>query len=269
MVGYNTLHALPDSLWEGPLAGRSQELTVCGIGRFRGIRLSDSRRAHDNWELTCVISGKGRLLCEHELDMSGGLVCVTPPLYLHDEWASTPMDTIWVEFNGTRLGKWDIRHPVGVQAPELAPLVEQIWMVGEHGGPGTGFELDGLIEAVLGRFLRALESGAHASEGYLVEEVVRHITAHFAEPISVANLARRFGCSEGHLHRLFKRRTGQTPNAFLTRVRIQQAMYWIRETTLPINQVAESVGYDDPFYFSRVFRKVAGMPPSDLRPKGA
>lgn len=76
----------------------------------------------------------------------------------------------------------------------------------------------------------------------------------------------------GHVHLnpqyfsvLFKRETGQSVVDHLTHLRLEQAKVLLKDTILPINQVAGQVGYEDPDYFSRLFRKINGMSPRQYR----
>ena len=64
---------------------------------------------------------------------------------------------------------------------------------------------------------------------------------------------------------LFKRETGHSVVDHLTHLRLEQAKGLLRDTVLPINQVAAQVGFDDPDYFSRQFRKYNGMNPRQYR----
>lgn len=88
------------------------------------------------------------------------------------------------------------------------------------------------------------------------------------------NYTRRITLDEiaGHVHLnpqylsvLFKRETGESVVDYLTNLRIEQAKTVLKESTLPINEIARSIGYDDPDYFSRVFRRRCGMSPRQYR----
>ncbi|HVZ64597.1 MAG TPA: AraC family transcriptional regulator [Lacunisphaera sp.] len=83
-------------------------------------------------------------------------------------------------------------------------------------------------------------------------------------------LAGAAGMSVTHFSALFRRRTGFSPVDFLIRQRVRQAGQLLDSTSLSIREIAEQVGYDDPYYFSRCFRRVMGCSPRAYRkvPKG-
>lgn len=73
------------------------------------------------------------------------------------------------------------------------------------------------------------------------------------------------GMSPSHFIRCFKAERHVTPNVYLTRLRMEKAQLLLRETDLKIREVAARLGYDDPFYFSNVFKKYTGISPTQYR----
>jgi AraC-like DNA-binding protein len=88
---------------------------------------------------------------------------------------------------------------------------------------------------------------------------------HLNEPLRVSTLSALSGLSVSLFSSLFKCATGYAPIQFFIRLRMQRACELLRETTLSIKEVADSLGYDDPFYFSRIFKSVNGVAPSYYR----
>jgi two-component system response regulator YesN len=83
-----------------------------------------------------------------------------------------------------------------------------------------------------------------------------------AEPLSMVEVARKLGCSASCFTREFGRRTGQTPIAYLTGIRIRHAARLLETTDLRLREIAALTGYSDEFYFSRAFTRVMGRCPS-------
>jgi AraC-like DNA-binding protein len=81
----------------------------------------------------------------------------------------------------------------------------------------------------------------------------------------VATLAARAGISPSHFFALFKRQIGCAPIDYFIHLRMQHACRLLDETTLNVKEVADALGYDDPFYFSRVFKAVNNVSPSQYR----
>lgn len=92
-----------------------------------------------------------------------------------------------------------------------------------------------------------------------------YLTVHLAEPLTLVSVSRAMHVGVEHLCRSFRQCTDTTPMRYLESRRIAVAVDLVTTTDLPINEVAHQVGYSDPAHFSRVFRRVAGTAPSQLR----
>lgn len=106
---------------------------------------------------------------------------------------------------------------------------------------------------------------AHAAMDSRVQQALDYLCRHYAEPVSVAALARACSLSESRLAHLFRAETGQTPMQFLEKHRIERARALLAATPEPISRIGLAVGFPNPLYFSRVFRKHAGCSPRAFR----
>lgn len=88
---------------------------------------------------------------------------------------------------------------------------------------------------------------------------------NYSRSIGVEEAARQAGVSRSCLYRAFQAEFGCSPSAYLIRYRIQRATQLLRHSTLPISAVAASVGFEDPLYFSRAFRRAVGQSPTEYR----
>lgn len=105
----------------------------------------------------------------------------------------------------------------------------------------------------------------HAQQSSLpgsLELMMTFIRHHIAEPLTVAQVAEAGHCSAATTQRLFIRYTGESTQSWIRQLRLREAASLLRTTGLRVSEVAHLVGYADPLYFSRAFRRVHGVPPS-------
>ncbi len=88
---------------------------------------------------------------------------------------------------------------------------------------------------------------------------------HLNQPLHVATLAAAVNVSPSHFSALFKRWMGCPPIDYFIHLRMQQACRLFDSTSLNVKEVAAALGYDDPFYFSRTFKSVNRVAPSEYR----
>lgn len=94
-----------------------------------------------------------------------------------------------------------------------------------------------------------------------------HMENRYAELLNVAMLAELCAMSERNFKRRFKKATGDTPNEYLQRLRIEQAKHRLENGTESIENIADAVGYKDVPYFRQVFKQLTGMTPNAYRGK--
>jgi transcriptional regulator GlxA family with amidase domain len=98
-----------------------------------------------------------------------------------------------------------------------------------------------------------------------IEQSISHMLRHLDEPLQVATLAAQANISPSHFFALFKRQIGCAPIDYFIRLRMQHACHLLDETILSVKEIAAKLGYDDPFYFSRIFKSVNHVAPSEYR----
>lgn len=100
------------------------------------------------------------------------------------------------------------------------------------------------------------------------DEIMRltdHLKRHYMHPISLGEAARIACMSESHLSYLFKKETGHSFVEYMTGLRIERASELLRSTDLTRAEIAQQVGYENINYFSRAFKKVTGVSPTQYK----
>jgi AraC family transcriptional regulator len=107
----------------------------------------------------------------------------------------------------------------------------------------------------------ALDDGTFA-------RVHSYIESNVGEQVRLEDLARVAGVSRFHFARQFRRRTGESPMAYLLRTRIERAKTLLRRDDVKLSELAAILGFSDQSHFTRTFRRIAGMSPSAFTGKG-
>lgn len=94
---------------------------------------------------------------------------------------------------------------------------------------------------------------------------IAYMVNHLDEPVQVSTLAAQASVSPSHYFALFKRQTGTAPIDFFIRLRMNHARQLLDSTCSSVKEIAATMGYDDPFYFSRVFKSVHRVAPAEYR----
>ncbi|NCB91793.1 MAG: AraC family transcriptional regulator [Clostridia bacterium] len=101
--------------------------------------------------------------------------------------------------------------------------------------------------------------------GGSMDEIVSYINEHFAENISIPNLAQRAMMSQYHFIRVFKRETSFTPHEYIINTRISTAKYMLKNTRLSIKDICFSTGFSSESVFCSSFKKNVGSTPAEYR----
>lgn len=98
-----------------------------------------------------------------------------------------------------------------------------------------------------------------------LQEIKDYLDTHYREKITLDVLAERFYINKFYLTRVFKEQFGQSVTNYLVQLRITQAKRMLRFTDNSIESIAQECGLSDANYFSRLFKKVEGVPPGEYR----
>lgn len=94
---------------------------------------------------------------------------------------------------------------------------------------------------------------------------LEYMKAHLHEPMRISTLCAMTGYSQSRFFDLFKTLTGDSPMSWFIRARMRYAAERLESSDFPIKQIAMDLGYEDQFYFSRLFKSVYGLAPSMYR----
>ena len=212
---------------------------------------------HPRWELICNTCGSGTMTVNGQrFPFHRGTVLLCPPGTPHEKHSDDGFADFYIQFTGCN---FEPRVYVLEDDPEghiftLARLLHGMWF-------------DGTERAICQKLFDALMELLHPAllsrQNPYVQQLRRRIAENFTDPsLRLQALMSAIPIGEDHLRRLFKQELGQTPGQYLTALRLEHAAEFLRTEGLSVAQAAYRSGFDDPLYFSRLFHKHMGIPPS-------
>lgn len=158
------------------------------------------------------------------------------------------------------------------------PLIASAWSAvraayrgGAGQSPATAARVKAPVNAALAGWIDRLDKARVARALYAiagrheVEPALSYIERHLGEPLTNDSLARLCHYSTDHFARVFRRVVGQTPGRYIGEMRVASAAQALAFTDRSIDDIAESLGFGNRFYFSRAFKRHLGTPPAAYR----
>jgi len=236
-----------------------------------------TRKQSNVWVIEYIQAGKGTVevtdtekrVCYPEK----GDVYLLPPGKRHHYYsdAQEPWEKIFVNFKGPvadRLaecyGIEEMLHFSGVEYLEssfceIFTNVEDKELEEE--------EVVRRIELMLHDIFRSLgrKNAVKRAESEEISQVMRYLDANVGRLVSIGEMAELIYRSPDYLIKHFRAETGMTPYRYLMKRKMQVAEKLLRDTALPVGEVAAQLGYDDAHYFSGLFKKERGVSPLKYR----
>lgn len=176
--------------------------------------------------------------------------------------ADDPWRYVWVGFDGALAAQLLTGQPDVCRCPQAESLFRGLMT---HTHIGAEWEL--FLCAKIYELFSLLAAGEHvpAAPPQYVERAESYMKANYINPIRVEEIAAMLGVDRRYLCALFKKKTGQSPKQYLMRIRMERARELLSGDGLTVAETAHSVGYEDVFTFSKMFKKYFGYPPRAVR----
>lgn len=231
-------------------------------------------RPEDHLLIYCRSGGGWLESKDGRFEITAGDLLVLPKDIAHAYGADahSPWTIYWVHFDGSLsedflrlLGKPSLRR-IGVQ-PRLLADFEALLAVQRQGLNAVPFiHAAHRLQAMLSS-LAVLPARVNLKSGRVldIEAVQAVMREHLRGSLNLDELAAHFRLSRFHFAKTYRALTGHAPIQDFIQLKMALACRLLDRGDLDVRQVAEQLGYDDPYYFSRLFRKVVGMAPSHYR----
>ena len=263
------------------VVGAEPDIFVSSCGHYQLIRRemfeTVRREGRRDWQLLYVAGGKAHFtLAQGEITLKEGEAFIYPPnqpqryaYYLHEK-----PDIYWLHFTGDKAQA--LLEKAGL--PAFAPfcpgfhsnmtllfdrIIRELQQNGLYGKELASFYAQALFY-LMSRGVSEKASQRDAA-GPEILKAVEWMHRHPEESSPMSEYAKRANMSLSTFIRRFRSHTGVPPQRYITRLRMTNARELMDSTTLPITDIARLVGYDNPLYFSRMFKKETGISPRGYR----
>ena len=258
-------------------------LTVCGIERCKPDKFYGPTIRND-FHVHFILSGKGVLeMNGKSYSLHRGQIFTIPPdieTYYYAD-SDDPWQYTWISFAGTRaasfLEKAGITPDSPVRDCYIAPedflaLTEKILNNHEltiHNELTRTAVLYEIIALLVDSWHQGLQKEHKSiqpdySADTYVKHAVEYIHYNYAS-IRVSDIADYIGITRSYLTHIFKDRLHVSPQEYLLTYKLEQACRLLRTTSIPVQEIAEKVGYDNPLTFSKIFKNAYGVSPKNYR----
>ncbi len=267
---------------------KSRPLIVGSCGTYRlstHPRLPTYRpRGRLDYQIIYVASGRAHFhfgKAENDtIVTAGNMVLYRPREFQKYEYYGTDKTEVyWIHFTGSdvknilrKYGFPDSQRvfPVGISL-EYERVFKRIILELQRCQENYEEMLTLLLRHLLIIFHRELTREHILKNEYLDHEMdtaASYFNENYNRDINIEEYAASIGMSVNWFIRNFKKFTGTTPMQFITAIRITNAQMLLETTNYAVNEISRIVGYENPLYFSRIFRRQKGCSPSQYRKRG-
>jgi AraC-like DNA-binding protein len=259
-------------------------LNITDIGYYpeASHHFIERRQGIEQYVFIYCVNGAGQYrVADKTFEVKANQYFILPAGQSHSYAAAekNPWTIYWIHFGGTlapyyaqdAVSPKDIRPEMSSRISTRTYIFEEIFQT-----LSQGYELAHLHYAsclfhyYLGtlRYIdqyRSLKKEEGEENDRVIKAAIHFMEENIEKRLSLKQMAEFVGYSTSHFSHLFQEKMHQSPGTFFNQLKVDEAAVLLSTTQMKINQICFKVGFDDPYYFSRLFTKVKGISPSEYR----
>lgn len=189
--------------------------------------------------------------------------------YADDE---SPWSILWFHFSGENVTFFPISEQKtvlissGHSNNRMQTLFDMLFRTLERNYTrGNFIYISSLISLILSEVYFREKVESNGTYDRYVTEVIHFMVSNLSRNLTLQEISYEAELSKSYLNAIFKQQTGYAPMDFFIRLKMQEACKMIKSTDLHFYEIAERMGYSDPYYFSRIFKKIVGISPKEYK----
>lgn len=256
-------------------------VNCCGYQKY--ISLSSRMLREEgrlDFQILYIIKGKGSFrIAQNVLDVQGGSIAIYHPGEIQQYTYSSQDNTevYWIHFTGygaeeflQKAGLW--HKPIYTIGIDITIIELYKKIIYELQLKRPLYELTAStacleLVALMGRKSLEVKNSFQGKRDEKIYRVIEELHSSYNIKWSVTELSNMCNLSPFQFIRNFKAHTGMTPIDYLIKIRIDKAKEFLLSTSLSIHEISEILGYENAFYFSRIFKRKEGVSPEKYRNK--
>lgn len=251
-----------------------------GLGYYQiAANHTMQRRKHDDNLMIYCLDGRGELTVENETcKVHAGDLIVLPEGVSHAYKASekAPWTIYWVHFSGEKAADFidylaipgnHFVLPLGIHSGLVGDYEMLLESLQSSFSLTASVHASNLLRGILTKIvqLQTLSRQRKVAHNFNIEHIHSLMQARLHEQLDLDAFAKAANISKYHFVKKYKQLTGTTPINHFIHLKIERACHLLDMTTKSINEISYAVGYEDAYYFSRIFKKIMGLSPSQYR----
>lgn len=255
------------------------ELNGCGVSDYNsGDYTTIREQGRKDYQLIYLASGKmTSLVIDKTVELNAGDVLIHYPgdIHTYTYLEKDKYESLWIQFSGT--GVEELLKDLGIFGQRLIKtspdaslnyLFERIFW--EHKLKRHAYKTIevSLVLEILSSISRASEdykeslSSAHSSQ---INAVLLDMETNLRKNYPIERYAALLNLSVSRFAHLFAKEVGISPHKYILQLKITKASQLLRQTDMAVGEVAQFVGFQDPLYFSRIYKKSTGLTPMEYK----
>ena len=231
-------------------------------------------RDFESFSFHFVVSGTGSYTIRNKTYTvgKGQIFCIFPDEPIeYKPTKKNPWTYFWINFTGSKalsflshIGASPDNPIIKVSNPSIKrAFVRNVLECEDHPEIADQIALSNFYRITSLLYISQSLEHSSSSSSRFIDNTFAYINKHYRNPqLTIATVAKNLSISAAHLSRLFKKETGMTFTSVLTSTRLKVAVHLMNNGVTNLSEIAETIGFNDPYYFSKIFKQKYGEAPS-------